>query len=458
MSHASLDFLLDSVLLSSAAHESLFSDLTDAELRAELSAYRQHVLDRLEDLRCEVPTRGGGLGAFFGASLYDAPKVRQVMRAGLYFDLIVIDDPLFPHGREPMPGGEAFARFLGYTQNPLDRQAVADAGRLVQTLQPLLAAGFVKLVPASIEHDAPREMNLLYSPGLFSESVPAPLLSWFHNRAEVVPLRRREDSVWEPRWEEELEPCRGILVRFRGLEDVMNFHLTAMTLGEPVPGREGVRPMTQWIPEEPPDMEAFQIWTTQCVNQFAGSLYQRVASDMRSAASSGTMMFTDSQFISELLDLQVSKQGGLRQDLANLAMRFELPFLEGLSVADLRTIRESEGEAFKSYRVELERQLRSLRNVGSEEELCRRLKDVQHELVEVQVKDVQREVARLRRGFLRGAAMGAASLAAVIPSSGVSLATLALAAGEVTKTALEHVEVRREPAYFVWRLLQKTQQ
>lgn len=457
MSYVSLSFLSDSILLDRGAQENLFSDLTDKELANELSTYREHVFARLGELQEEVGTHENRLGAYFGTSLGTEPKIRQLMRAGLYFDQLVIDDPLFQHGREPTAGSDAFARLAGYEAGGLDRQAVAAGARSIAMLQPLVSGGVLKLVPASIQHEPPHELGISYSPTLFSERVPAPLLRWFHDRAEVLPMRRRDDGGWEALQGDKLEPCRGILVRLRGFDGGMIYHLTDFKNHEPLPGRENLLRVTQWIPHEPPDPETFWHWVAQSVNQFSGDVYKRVASDIRDAAGFGTMMFTDSRLVSELLEVQVTEQGGIREDLANLAMRFELPFLDDLSVDDLMTIRQLEGEAFESYRLELQRQLRGLRAIESEEELVRCLEGVQHEMAEVQVRHVQKETRRLNRDLFRATAIGAASLVTVIPSQGITLATLVLAGNEIWKNRLEYEEVCREPGYFVWRLLQRTE-
>jgi len=457
MSHVSLSFLLDSILLDPAAQEDGFSELTDKELATELSTYREHILGQLGELQQEVRVGGSRLGAYFGTSLCAEPKIRQLMRAGLYFDQLVIDDPLFPHGREPTSGSDEFARFAGYETGGLDRQEVVAGARLITMLQPLMSGGLLKLVPASIQHEPPHELGISYSSTLFSERVPAPLLRWFHDRAEVLPMRQRDGGGWEARQGDELEPCRAILVRLRGFGGAMTYHLTAIKKHESLPGRENLLRITQWIPDEPPDPKTFRHWVAQSINQFSGDVYRRVVSDIRDAAGFGTMMFTDSQLVSELLEVQVTEQGGIREDLANLAMRFELPFLDGHSVDDLMNIRQREGEAFESYRLELQRQLRGLRAIESEEELVRCLEGVQHEIAEVQVRHVQKEVRRLKRNLFREAAVGVASLATMIPSQGVSVLALLLAGDKVWKHALEYQEVRREPAYFVWRLLQQAQ-
>ena len=71
------------------------------------------------------------------------------------------------------------------------------------------------------------------------------------------------------------------------------------------------------------------------------------------------------------------------------------------------------------------------------------------------MRHVQKEVRRLKRDLFREAVVGAASLATMVPSQGISLATLLLAGNQVWKHVHEYHEVRREPSYFVWRLLQR---
>lgn len=328
MSQISLRFLLDSVLLDTEAQESHFSGLTDAELLSILSGYREHVIKHLKELQGEISSSHDRLGAYFGVSLCSVPKIRQLLRASLYYDVVVIDDPLFPHGRPSPSASGAYATFLGYKSGAVDRRAVARAASLVKTLQPLVASGLLKLVPASLPHEPPSELTILYSPSLFAETVPEPLLDWFHDRADVSPMVRHDGGGWEPRPAEKLEPCRGIFIRLRGFDEARVFHLMATDFQERVPGREDLFHMRQSIPEQPPDRGTFQAWITQSLNQFSGNVYARVESDMTNAAATDTMMFTDSPLVSDLLELRIGEHGKIEDALASLAMRFELPFLD----------------------------------------------------------------------------------------------------------------------------------
>ena len=85
MSHVSLSFLSDSILLDRAAQENLFSDLTDKELANELSTYREHVLARLGELQKEVLADKNRLGAYFGASLVRRAKDPSIDAGGSLF-------------------------------------------------------------------------------------------------------------------------------------------------------------------------------------------------------------------------------------------------------------------------------------------------------------------------------------------------------------------------------------
>lgn len=197
MSRVCFDFLSDSVLLDTEAQDDLFSGLSDEELVTELSRYREHVLARIEEVQAEVLDNTTTLGAYFGTSLSASAKIPNLLRASLYFDRLVIDDPLFPCGRRPGSSRDSFAEFFGYETGHLSRQAVSDAGRMVLMLQPLVAAGVLKLVPSSLQHEPPREIGLSYSPSLFAERVPDRLLAWFQGRAQAVPMKRVEGGWLE---------------------------------------------------------------------------------------------------------------------------------------------------------------------------------------------------------------------------------------------------------------------
>ena len=160
MSRVCFDFLADSILLDPIGQRNRYSNLSDSELGAELSAYREWVLGRTTEVLAEANQGSEGLGAYFGTSLTSIPDTTSLLRASLYFDRIVIDDPLFPHGLESTSSSETLARFFGYETGTVDRRAVCHAATLCSKLQPLVAGGLLKLVPASLRHEPPSEMGI----------------------------------------------------------------------------------------------------------------------------------------------------------------------------------------------------------------------------------------------------------------------------------------------------------
>jgi len=149
----------------------------------------------------------------------------------------------------------------------------------------------------------------------------------------------------------------------------------------------------------------------------------------------------------------------LQDDLAKLALRLELPVLANTSVDDLMSVRMDHGDAFQSFRLALQRQLRELRTMSDQSGVEKKLENLQHELEEVQVAEVQREVRRIQREVFRAVMIGAASLAAVVPSQGWSLSGLVGAAASAYKAGTGFQErVKEHPAFFLWKLKSSSQE
>ena len=452
MSKVSLKFLTDSILLDPSAHINYFSSLSDRQLMDELMAYRGHIQDRGEELNRESVAGRGKLGAYFGTSLASEPKYDQLMRASLYFDQLLIKDPLIPHSQESAPDSKVMAKYLGLGEETLDRHAIADAASLIIRILPLIRGGIVKLVPSSIEHEPPKELKATYSPNLFAERVPATLHKWFCDRAIVLPIRRRADGVLEISEESDLTPCSSILVQFHGLDQEYGFHHMAIEEQHMSPNGKLTVRFKKPGPDYRPSLEEFQIWVKQSINQASGYAFSHIASDLRISAACDTMMFTDSQGVADLLSLRVNERGKRDEDLATLALQFELPFLDRLTADDLMTIRHRHGGAFECFRSELQRQLRELRGIKSKEDFQQGLENIQHEITEVQVRNIQADMKQIRSHIFREAVIGIASLATVIPSKGASIASLLWAVDKAWEHRLNYGEILRNPAFFVWQL------
>lgn len=456
MSRTAFDFLLDSFLLHDEAVQGHFRQYTDEQIQRELGRYREHVIDKLDALQEEVLRPEGDLSAYFGlaaATSQNSSPLEGAKRAAFYFDSVVLDDPLFQFTAPRVEGEDEFARYLGFApRKALDREKLAVAAQQLLEVQPLIGADILKLAPFGLAHERPRHLPLSYSPRLFADRVPEPLLEWFHQRATVHPMFRLDSGGWGYRRDAELCPCRGIAVSFQEHERPMIVHLSAVKL-MPHPDAPNRLTFTQWLPHEPPSDGQFRAWVEQSINQYAGDIYQLMAGDLVNAAVTHTMLVTDSPFISHLLGVVLDDTGGIQAELAQLAMQFDLPFLHGVGMADLVSVRNEEDEAFHAYRRALQAHLRDLRHLDSDDAIRERMKDVVHEFEEIQIPNIESALRSAQRKAVAGAALGVAGLATTVATGGLSVGALIVGAAHAAQGAIEYREtVRGHPAYFLWQL------
>jgi hypothetical protein len=209
-------------------------------------------------------------------------------------------------------------------------------------------------------------------------------------------------------------------VSFEGHEGAFTYFLFATQAGPHPDGEEGHFVVTQWMPDTPPPLAQFQAWVTQSINQSGGKLLEHLHVDMTHADHTGSMLLTQSERLGELLTMRTA-DATVMQDLAQLALQVDLPILAQVSVDDLMNIRNDYGVAFLNFRLALQRHLRELRT-ADRGVIRKKLENLQHELQEVQVAEVQKEVRRVEREVLRSLVIGAVSLGAVMPTTGWSLA------------------------------------
>jgi len=108
---------------------------------------------------------------------------------------------------------------------------------------------------------------------------------------------------------------------------------------------------------------------------------------------------------------------------------------------------------FHNFRTELDKQLRYLRTIDDPEQASRKAKDAVHELTEVQIRDINNKLASLKEKMLFRAPLAIAGLLAAVQMSGISLLATATA---VVEPVLEYrKEIKRHPAFFLWKILKK---
>ena len=450
MSHIAFNFLSDSLLFDQEHIATKYAEVSDAELWSELEKYRAHVLAREDDLFAESAGAEGALSVYFDTSSRALPTLDLLKQCALYFDQAVVDDPIFPLTRRSTASAAAIGEYLGLSAPRIDRDGLSSSVAYMRSVRSMTAGQFLRFVPISAGLEPPDKTPITYSATLYAERIPIELREWVHQRARITTLRRSDRKGWVGRPGDSLEIGRAICVDFIDYGRPFSYFLLASKFeshGDD-PNRFTV---IQWMPESPPPVEEFKAWVQQSVNQAGGHVLAHLQVDLVHAAHSRSMFLTESAFLADLLRLR--SDPSLPEDVARFALQLDLPVLAGISAEDLMRVRNDYGEAFHAFRLTLQRHLRELRMLQDASVIEQKLQNLQHELEEVQVADVKREAQRVQREAFRSLVIGAVSVAAAVPTTGLSLTGLVPAVDSASRAATGYRDrVKGHPAFFLWKL------
>ncbi len=185
MSRVLYDFLTESFLFREDYLAEDFASFSVEELEAELQRYREYVLASLNEIATEINARSSMLSIFFDTLVRPQPSMERLKQCALYFDFVVVDDPLFALSKQPDPMAKAPTEVLGYRQPRLERKKVALAARFMESLAPMVGADFLKFSPVSLDYEPSDGIPFRISGTPFSENVPAELHPFFRDRVQV---------------------------------------------------------------------------------------------------------------------------------------------------------------------------------------------------------------------------------------------------------------------------------
>jgi hypothetical protein len=454
MSRILYDFLTESFLFREDHLADDFASFRIEEIEAELQSYREYVLSSLDEISAEINARNSMLSIFFDTLARPQPSIGRLKQCAFYFDFVVVDDPLFALTKLPDPMARAPTEVLGYQQSQVKREEVAAAARFMEGLTPMVVADFLKFSPISLDHEPSEGIPYKVPVNLFLEDVPPELHPVFRDRVKVHSMRQTEAGTWSYRLGEPLKLSRGIHVEFDGLDRGYVYHLFATKVLS-VDEEARVVTMANTLPDTLPTSEEFEVWVEQSINQSASHVLRGILTDLARATSSGSLVCTDSTLIYELMSYR-DGSGDLETNLANLALRFEVPTLSRATTADLMDVRMNEGEAFHNFRVALQRELRTLRQIVDPEDRMLKLEEIQHEFEVVQLNQVRTEIRKVKRSLVGEGMVGAVSMSAILFNPQATLLMALAAAVAAGRTSLNYLNaVRTHPAYFLWRVSRK---
>lgn len=443
------DYLNDSLLLDSTLVTRLYSGLSDAVLEQELMKYREYCLKVLPEIRDVVKSQGV-VSCLATDTLSHTSHLKQ---AALYLEEAVVADPVFELTDFRTQATEALTSFIGMAPTPkVDRQKLTNAAVRLIELRPLVAGGYVKLYPVTFELEKGTEVPLLYSDVGFEDCLPPNILEQYKASSDVRSVQNDNGRMLVMR---DLYPCRNISIHFQGMEGgfAMGYLLNPT---EFVPtDKENVFTIIQKKSSVPPSKADFDAWVYQSVNQTARNHYINLSKRIALSEYLGCMFGTEHPFESNLLNMNIGSTD-IQANTLNCALQMDVPFMEKVSSADLMSIRNNDGEAFQSFRAELEKGLREARYETDPSRVKEIIEDTQHELFEVQMRQIAPQVKHLKRTHFAEASIAVAGLGLSIVTGGTSLIATGIAGLNYLKSHYDYKsKVTANPSHFLWNVKQK---
>lgn len=448
MSQMLLDYMRESPLFHKKHLQETYRRLTDADLQRELDGYRRVSLERANQLE----PREQNLSVLVEGIDALQPDEMFLKQSALYIDEMIIADPLFEHTVPKKDVDATMNAFLGMQPQGINRVALIRAASYMTSLRSAIRSGFIQFAPLSYLHEPPKEITTELSENFFADIAPEEIMEMFWRTAKVSRLRK-VDRGWQIVPDEPLHPCRAINVAFDALPDRHAIYYLFKTKLLSLEESTGRFVIAQELPDEPPDEEQFNAWIFQSTNQAARRILNSVSRETYLAHQLGATYLTTTQFIADLLKAQLKPARNLQVDTLNLSLDLDLPVLSQVTLDDVIRLREQDGEAFYSFRVDLAKRLRELRQVEDPDELTIKIQNVAHELTEVQVNEINKKMSGIRKKALVNAGLFVGGLIATIQTNGFGLPTLLFAMERGYKNYMDYMsDVRANPAFLLWKL------
>jgi hypothetical protein len=450
MGSLTFDFLTDSFLFHEALVAEQFASVSESDLQCELQKYREFCLANEPKLLAEVSSHPSSLRVFSGLKRVGIGQLKQ---SALYVEQYVIDDPLIQLTSERSEFAEGMNKLLGMQAHTVHKKSLARRIRYLKEITPMVAAGVVKLLPVSVVFEPPKELPIFHSDNYFDDVLPAEILRIFREHAIVKSLTRMPEGGW--RVENELYPCRAIEIEYQGHPSEEGYFYTFHDFHpDSINEADHTIRFALTVSDAPLPPQVFAVWIRQSVNRSAQDLYTRTFDELRIAGSIGALYCTDSELLGKVLSMQVEPNRSIAASTTSAVMNLELPFLADMDIAALMRLRTEEGDAFQNFRTELEKKLNDLRSIDDAEKARAIAEGVVHDLTEVQIRDIENKLTSLKEKLWVKAALGTVGLLAAVPTKGISLLATANA---IADPILEYRnEVKRHPAFFLWRMLKRT--
>lgn len=438
-----------SLLLDESLIADQFQGVSDIALQLALKQYRDFCLANLDELLEEVSPEAGELRLFVGENADE----RILKQGAFYLNTVIMADPLFQLTRPDHEFTSAWSKAFDMPiPERLDRNRVVQAAKTLLSCRSLVAIGYVRFFPTTLENEAPAELPFYAPSDGFETVVPPHLLARYKEAADVRSVVASPNGLLV---QPNLKLGRRIHIDFDDMQSGKAFGYNLIEQEVVSWDRESGRAQVAMrMPKTLPSRETFDAWVSQSINSSARLHFEMLRRDIRWSARFGSQYMTRSRFAASVLDsTEEVSSSSIRSSTSSGWLNLNLPIFDSVSMERLMAARSDE-EAFLRFRLQLEKHFRELRLEVDLERRRQKTENAMHELVEIQLTEVDSAIRRLKRkGVLTG--LGAvASLAAATATSGASLIATMYAAYAGYKTFEEYrISTKENPAYFLWQTL-----
>ena len=451
MSVKCFSYLVESFIYSSKCVESYYAEYSDAMIINELQKYRDFVLKNIDEIRGEIKCANNKLNVSI-ETFNELPTEELYKQLVLYMDQVIIPDPIFEMTELPTSLSDSMGEFMGLKKKEdFNRGKLVDFISYIKFINPLITAGFVVMMPVSLMHEAPKELNINYSPTAYADVLPQNIGDFYRSIAKVYNLTKSEFGL-RVHLEEALRLGAKIYVDFPD-DHRMNGHVYQYSSMQMVDYDEKTNTglLKCWEPDSISQIE-FDCWVNQSINQAAIQHFGEKYSELILAHRCGCMYLAQSSLTAKILQMVIEKPTK-ESELASMAMHIDLPVLHQLSITDILNIRQNYGEAFYNFRNELNSKLIGIDSETDSSAFKRQLETIEYELNNIQVIEVQKEYRKIVRTLKLDALACTGSLIASFTTGGITAVGAATAFVKgISDVGKYYTDVKEHNGLFLWKL------
>ena len=323
----------------------------------------------------------------------------------------------------------------------------------MKKITPLIVCGYVKFVPISILHEAPKQVPIRFDQNNFSDLLPKNIMDFLRKNIEVYNIEKVKDGL-RVCLQEPLKKGTGLYLAFPECPERMGEIVQYTNMQYVTEDATGRMLVKIGIPDTITD-EEFQIWLNQSINTASRKLYDETYQELYFAQMLHSMYMTRSQFKADLLAKRVDNNS-MQSAIANLTLKLEVPVFHGVDLKDIIEIRQNYGQSFKNFRNELGEKLIKLNGLPDDQNLKRELDIVSYEINETYINDIAKEISSLKRAIGIDGIVLTGTLLTSYVTGGLSLIGSVAATISAMKDSTKLFgDVRENPGYFLWKIDKK---